>query len=393
MIPINMPQVGQDIPAGTIVQWLKKENDSVEKGEVVLTVESEKAVFDVEAEESGVLLKILHDEGAEVEILKPVGYIGQPGDVPEEPGRETEAVEPVKAQSGEEVKPEKNNQSGKIFISPAARRRAREDNIDISEIKGSGPDNRIIARDVSVIIDSSSQTEQVSQGLEEDTVIAFGKMRKVIAKRLTMSKQTIPHFYVSVDVDVTDLFKWRKRVNSEGELKITITDLIIKAAATALSEYRGLNAHVDATKTILRKDINIGVAVAAEDGLLVPVVSGADRKNLREISEISKSNAEAARKGSVNNKNNGTFTITSLGMYSVKDFLPIINPPECGILAVSTAQKRVVALADDTIGIRSVMSLTLACDHRAVDGVYASKFLNNVKDYLENLDMLKGQKR
>jgi len=410
MIPINMPQVGQDIPSGTIVEWLKKENDPVQEGEVVLTVESDKAVFEVEAEGSGILLKILHKAGDEVDILTPVGFIGQPGEVvevekivaDEEKGQEGKKVPPKSLEHPETAeRPAGREPSGKIFVSPVAKRAAQKFGIDLIQIKGTGPRGRITKDDVMAEAGRQKtevgrqKTEVVIQtgapalkGIsDQDTVIVFGKMRKRIAERLTLSTQTIPHFYIAVDADVTDLLKWRKGVNRDTQVHISITDCVIKATARALAEFERMNLHVDADKMVVKKDINIGVAVSVDDGLLVPVLTNADQKSLREIAELSKRNAEAARRGSINPNDVGTFTISTLGMYGIRRYQAIINPPEAAILAVGSAEKQVVHV-DGKTAVRDVMSLTLACDHRAVDGTYAAEFLNRIKCYLENVKEL-----
>ncbi len=382
MIPIIMPQVGQDIPTGTIVQWLKQENDPVREGEELLVVESEKASFEVEAEQSGILLKIIRREGEEVEILQPVGYIGQPGEKfdqrPADTAAEPQAAVPAAEQARQEQPAPATEATAlpeKTLASPAVRRLAREKGVELAGIAGTGPGGRILKEDV------------LAKGPDEDTedtIVPFGKIRKGIARRLTLSKQTIPHYYVFVDVDMMDALEWRRCYNAAHGTRITITDLIIKAAAVALRSFPQLNAHVDGQQIVLKKNINIGVAVSVDDGLLVPVIAEADQKSLTEISELSKRNAESARRGVMSAGPLGTFTISSLGMYSVKQFVPIINPPECTILAVASVEPRVVPVPGG-IGTRDMMTLTLACDHRAVDGADAAGLLGEIKNNLERI--------
>ena len=400
MIPIGMPQVGQDIPCGKILEWLKKENDPVEKGEILLTVESEKASFEVESDASGILLKILHREGDEVEILKPIGYIGEQGEIYEE----EQEVRPEEAAPLESPRPTQEQRSpapvghaGKVAASPLVKRLAREHDIDLSTIAGTGPGGRIIKRDILGAIDAGGagpaiegpvratpSASLIGEVREDDTVVPFSKMRRRIAERLTLSKQTIPHFYLSVDVDATDLLAWRKSINEGRTSHVTVTDIVVKAVASALAEFARMNAHIDAERMVLKKDVNVGIAVSVEDGLLVPVICNADRKSLSDISDLSKKNAEAARRGSVNPNDVGTFTVSTLGMCSIKQYLPIINPPECAILGVGSIEDRVASLTSG-ITTRSIMSLVLACDHRGVDGTYASEFLNRIKSCLENI--------
>ena len=409
--PILMPQIGENIKTGTIIQWLVKEGDPFSKGDVIVVVESEKATFEVEAYESGVIQEVLYSNGDEAEVLKPIAYFAQPDGVIEESSR---AGQKAAAEPEEQRRPDfsrekpisqvQKAESGK-FASPSARRLAREHGIDLSGISGSGPRGRIIKEDVLAAIASAAPVEQepmVAQAslpvvptpemteapraervLMEDTEIPFSKMRKVIADRLTRSKQTIPHFYLFNEVDMTEALIWRKEYNEKNQIRVTVTDMIIKAVASALSEFERMNAHADSEKIILKKNINIGVAVSVPDGLLVPVIPDADQKDIREINQVCMRNAEAARRGSLRTPATGTFTITNLGMYSVSRFLPIINPPECAILGVGSIEKKVVAIGNG-IYIRDIMPLCLACDHRAVDGVYAAQFMSRVKELMES---------
>jgi pyruvate dehydrogenase E2 component (dihydrolipoamide acetyltransferase) len=400
---ILMPQIGHDIKIGRIVEWLVKEGDSVSKGDTIAVVESEKATFDVEACESGTILKVLHFEDEEVEVLTPIGYIGQPGEEIEELTQTVEERIEEQVEDKPLRSPPSDANSGKL-ASPSARRIAHGHGIDLHTIAGSGPGGRIVKRDVIAALSSvaSAQEEpttlipETPQAREfsgvpsedsEDIVRPFSAVRKVTAERLTRSKQTIPHFYLFVNVDVTDALIWRAAYNETNQARITITDMVVQASASALSEFERMNAHADGEKLIIRKSINIGVAVSAPDGLLVPVIPDADQKDIREISRVCRKNTEFAQRGSLRNPAVGTFTISNLGMYSINQFLPIINPPECAILGVGSIEKKVVAIGNG-IHIRSVMTLSLACDHRAVDGVYAAQFLNKIKHHLENYKRL-----
>ena len=385
MTPIIMPQVGQDIPTGKIVEWIKGENDAVEKGEVILIVESEKATFEVEADESGVLASILYQAGEEAEVLKPIAYIVQPGDTlapaaGAEQAAAADTQEPLAQQVTPSVAaPDEPPPTARLNASPSARRIAGERGVNLADIEGTGPGGRVIKRDL-----SGSRTAGAAQLASEDEVVPFGKVRKRMAERLTHSKQNIPHFYLLADVDMTDAVAWRKEFNERQGTHITITDLIIRATGAALQQHRRLNGHVEEDKIVLKKQINIGVAVAVEEGLLVPVIAEADKKSLQEVSELAHKNAASARRGLMASKCEGTFTITSLGMYDVREFVPIINPPECAILAVGAIQRRVVVVSGGT-GVREVMALTLACDHRAVDGADAAGLLKDIKENLQSV--------
>jgi pyruvate dehydrogenase E2 component (dihydrolipoamide acetyltransferase) len=214
-------------------------------------------------------------------------------------------------------------------------------------------------------------------------------MRVCMAERLTRSKRTIPHFYISLDVDMSEAMSWRQRFNESRQTKVTVTDMMVKAVATALSHYARMNAHVEQDRIILKRAINIGVAVSVDEGLIVPVVADADKKSIAEISSSSRENGAAARAGRLKPQAIGGFTVTNLGMFAVDTFVPVINPPEAAILAVGAVTKR-PRVVDDQIVARAVMTMVLACDHRAIDGTYAAQFLGKVKQQLENPASLEG---
>jgi pyruvate dehydrogenase E2 component (dihydrolipoamide acetyltransferase) len=416
MKPVLMPQVGQDIPKGKILEWRKAEGDPVERGEIVLVVESEKASFEVEAEDSGVLLRILHGEEEEADVLKPVAYIGEPGEVFDEPslprdgggpasrlwGHDGSALaearddsRPASAATQPGVVSPQSPRPGRILASPAARRAAGELGVAIEAVPGSGPGGRIIERDVLAASRAAPAAKALGAEapasarpvvLPEDTVVPFDRMRRRIAERLSWSWRTVPHFYISVDVDMTRALELRCRMNEGAEVRVSVTDLVVKAAADSLAEFPRMNAHVGDDRVVMKKRVNVGVATAVEGGLLVPVIPDADRKDLREIARLSRRNAEAARRGSVDPNVVGSFTVSSLGMFGVREFIPVINPPECAILAVGAAEKRVAAMCGETgFCVRDMMTLTLACDHRAADGVYAAEFLGAVRRRLEEM--------
>jgi pyruvate dehydrogenase E2 component (dihydrolipoamide acetyltransferase) len=409
MTPINMPQVGQDIPTARIIEWTKKEGETIRKDEVVALVESDKATFEVQADRAGVLLKIIVPAGDEGEVLKPIAWLGEAGeqaDLPssgESSAAVSAAIQPVAIESAVQASP-----PARQFSSPSARRVAHELGIDLTTAKGSGPGGRIQKRDV-LKAAATLQREMphptpgddgshlkveppapattaaaTDSGAPPtgDQVIPFTRMRQRIAERLTLSKQTIPHFHLSQEVDMTEAQQWRQTFNQSKSCHVTVTDLIISAVARALTEFRRLNAHVDNDRLLVRQAVNVGVATAVEDGLLTPVIAEADQKTLLEISRIAKQNAEAARRGVMDSNVSSTFTISSLGQFDIPLFHPIINPPETGLLAVGAIQPRVVPVPGG-IGVRQMMWLNLACDHRAVDGAYAARFLARLKALLE----------
>jgi len=386
MIPINMPQVGQDIPTARIIEWTKKEGEAVRKDDVIALVESDKATFEVRSDGDGVLLKIVVPADQEGEVLKPIAWLGQPGEqIPADftsskapPPAVTVEVEPAAMESASQVVVQPRR-----FASPSARRVARELGTDWSIAQGTGPGGRIQKKDV---LAAAAMVRQITPpprvAITADQVIPFTRMRQRIAERLALSKQTIPHFHLCQEVDMTETQQWRRTFNQAENSHVTVTDLIIFTAAKALAEFRRLNAHVESDRLLIRQAVNVGVATALEDGLLTPVITAADQKSLLEISRISKQNAEAARRGMADSNVSSTFTISSLGQFGIPIFQPIINPPECALLAVGAIQPRVVPVPGG-IGVRQMMWLNLACDHRAVDGAYAARFLTRLKELLE----------
>lgn len=390
-IPINMPQVGQDINTAKIIEWHVKEGDPVQEGDILATVESDKASFEVEAPADGFLIKILFAEGDEGEVFKPIAYIGEQNeDIKNEKGSEikeiTPAPQPVK---DTEISTSPSDKNQKIRISPSAKRIAQAHQVDFIKITGSGPNGRIVKKDILKFVekDISENTERDDSVIGEaskDGFIHFDKRRKVIASRLTQSKQQIPHFYLFKDIDVTAALRYKEKINRELSIKISFNDLLIKAAAEALKKFPNLNAHVSDDGLVLKSFINIGVAVSVEGGLLVPLIANAGQLSLGQIAQVSKKISNDAKRGIVNQAE-GTFTVSNLGMFGISRFLAIINPPECAILSVGNIEKKVVP-TDDGIKSADYVTLGLSCDHRAVDGVYAAGFLNCLADQLSSLN-------
>ncbi|MBN1290362.1 MAG: 2-oxo acid dehydrogenase subunit E2 [Candidatus Latescibacteria bacterium] len=399
--PIIMPQVGQDIEKAVILEWRVCENDHVSKGDILFVVESDKAIFEIEAETSGVILKILFEEGEEAKVFEPVAYIGEPG----------ESIEKMEA-SGDSSKTEQSIvhrqtvttdlplELSKTHASPSARRIAREYDVDLSGISGTGPNGRICKRDVLNMIDhrdipspselqntSAMKTHSVPVTIKEiskDIEIQFSKMRKATAERLTLSKQTIPHFYHAIDVDMTATLDHRKEYNKSANSRISVNDILVMAVATTLNRFPLLNAHVFDNKISIKKAVNIGIAVSNDEGLLVPVIPDVAALGIREISLLSHEIIQNARQGILKTKSPASFTISNMSMYQINYFIPIINPPECAILGVGGLQKRVIPIGKTQTAVRDIITLTLACDHRAVDGDYAARFLKSLKRNIEH---------
>jgi len=356
---------------GTVVQWFKKEGETVQKGEPLVEVLSEKVTYDVEAPESGVLRKILAVEGNDVPVAEAIGLIT----APDEQIVETQMTTAVKveAEAPEVQEKEAIEKSEERFIaSPAAKRLAREHGVDLSKVVGTGPEGRIVEEDVRKLLESTAGIPRVRE------VIPLTGIRKTTAERLSQSFRTAPHSTVSMDVDMTVARKLHE------ETEASYTDILVKAVAEALKEHSIINSSLDGEQIKIYEDVNVGVAVATEKGLVVPVVRNADKLSLKEISSSIKVLVEKAREGKLTKEDltGGTFTVTNLGMFGVDFFIPIINPPETAILGVGRVAEKPIVV-NRTIEVKPIMNLSLAYDHRVVDGAPAAQFLRRVKQLLE----------
>ncbi|XP_042022223.1 dihydrolipoyllysine-residue acetyltransferase component 2 of pyruvate dehydrogenase complex, mitochondrial-like [Salvia splendens] len=423
-IEIGMPSLSPTMTEGNIARWLKKEGDKVSTGEVLCEVETDKATVEMECMEEGYLAKILRGDGSsgvqvgeiiaitvegEGDIAKFKDYSpssdAAPATPPKEPSAPTppkEAASQVSAAPAEPKvsKPSVPSSSGvRIFASPLARKLAEDHNVSLANIKGTGPDGRIVKADIEDYLASSGK--EVSQAPKAATAsvasldytdIPHSQIRKVTAARLLQSKQTIPHYYLTVDTCVDKLMELRSQLNSlqeaSGGKRISVNDLVIKAAALALKKVPQCNSSW--TNDYIRQfnNVNINVAVQTENGLYVPIVRDADKKGLSRISEEVKHLAQKAKENSLKPEDyeGGTFTVSNLGgPFGIKQFCAIINPPQAGILAVGSAEKRVVPGAGpDQFKFASFMSVTLSCDHRVIDGAIGAEWLKAFKGYIEN---------
>lgn len=364
---VLMPRLSVAMKEGTVGKWYKKEGDSVEKGEPIVEVVSDKATYDLEAPASGILRKILIEAGVDVPVSTVLAVITAPDEQMPEATPKAEVTTPQEAEES------------RVLASPAARRLARENGIDLSTVKGSGPEGRIDEEDVRKLIETGSRD---SRKVKE--VIPLSGFRKTSAERLATSFRTAPHSTIIMEVDVTEAAELRE------QLKVSYTAMIIKAVAGALKEVAAINSTLDGDNIKIFEDVNVGVAVATEKGLAVPVVHEADKKTLKEIDTKIIELTEKARDAKLSKEDveGGTFTVTNLGMFGVDFFIPIINPPEAAILAVGKVAQKVVPI-EGKIEVRSIMALSLAYDHRIVDGAPAAQFLRNVKDKIEKLSVLK----
>ncbi len=392
VVEVIMPKLGQTMEEGKIIKWLKKEGEKVEKGEPLIEIETDKTILEVEARGSGVLRKILAGEDDVVPVTKTIGYIAEEDEVIPEEAAPTPAAPTPTATAAETPSMEKPKvKTVRIKASPLAKKIAEENGIDLSRVIGTGPGGRITKADVLSHLDSTAAVAAPTLAptpTEEHEVIPMSGMRKAIAKKMVYSKTNIPHFYVSTEVDMTEATKMRQSLIPDIEAKtgvrLSFTHILIKAVAMALKESPQINAIYDGENIKLIKDINIGIAVGLEEGLIVPVLKGADRMDLIQIArEASRLVAKAREKRLREDEFvGGTFTISNMGAFDVDSFIAIINPPETAILAVGRTKEK-PAVVEGRIQVREMMTITLSADHRIVDGVLAAKFLQRIKAILE----------
>ncbi|WP_073255959.1 dihydrolipoamide acetyltransferase family protein [Caldanaerovirga acetigignens] len=391
---IVMPKLGLTMKEGILTKWLKKVGEKVAKGEEVAEVSTEKITNVVESPADGILGKILVSEGAVVPVAAPIGIILAEGEklpVEDEAGPTSTSPSAVAVQADRlKTTEEENNQEKFVKATPLARKIAKENNVDLSLIAGTGPGGRITEEDVRKYMENRINVKKESPAaVEEDTGsvkrVPMDNMRRVIAERMKNSWINAPHVTENIKVDVTELVKFREELNKFGDEKFTYTDLIAKACVLALKRNPVINWSIEGEYIIQHEKINLGIAVALENGLIVPVIKDAGAKSLTELSNMIKDLSARARENKLSPEEikDGTFTITNLGMYGIDSFTPIINPPESAILGVNTIYKE-PSVVGDSISIRQVMMLSLSFDHRLIDGATAAKFLMDLKRILEN---------
>ena len=393
---VIMPKLGLTMKEGTIEKWLKQEGDRVEKGEPLVEIITEKLNFQYESPASGILRKILHHEGKVVPVTTPIAIIAEEGEaLPEFEAIQSEV--PIEApMPAAAVQGEIKEHRERIFASPFARKTAQEKGIDLSLLKGSGPGGRIIQTDVISAVERV-QTEgarpSVPAQKPADKLIPLKGIRKIIARRMTESFRDTPQFYLSVEVDMSAVQDLKERVKDEVEkrakVRLTLTDILVKVVASALKEHPIINSRIEGDQIRLLEEINVGVAIALDDGLIVPVVHRADQKSLTEIASVIRNLTRRARRGklTLEDVGGGTFTLSNMGMLGIDKINPIINPPECSILGVGrTVEKPVVQGGE--IKIKPMAWFSLSSDHRIVDGAAAGLFLNHIHKIIENPDLL-----
>lgn len=402
---INMPKLGFDMAEGTLVRWVKKVGEKINKGEVLAEIETDKATVEVESPASGIVRKLLVDEGSVVPVNSPIAMVGTADEKIEEPvkqeqespprkeGQITQAAVPIPASIPIPVP-----QAGAThLISPLARHMAEEKQVDLSTVKGSGPGGRIVRRDIEAILSAQPAPDtgrKISPSFHPffsgakvpDENLPLSKLRAAIGRRMAEAKATIPHFYVTHEYKVDALLDLRKQFNNllpEAE-KLSINDFIIKAVGLNLRQFPNLNASLSADTVIHHGQVNVGVAVSVEGGLLTIVCRDADQKPLRQIAEEVKVMAARVRTGKVKPEDieGSTFSISNMGMYDVENFAAIINPPEAAILAVGSARE-IPVIDGGTVKPGWRMKATIAVDHRISDGVEAAKFMQGLAVFLE----------
>ncbi len=435
MPEIQMPKLSDTMTEGTLVAWKKKKGDQVSTGDVIAEIETDKATMEWESPEDGVLSEIYVEEGGKVEVGQKIAFIGEKDEAApapeekkeekEEPKEETEkpaaakekpetappeakkekapAKEPAaKKKEKEKPAPAENAEDGRVKASPLARRLAAEQGLDLSQIKGSGPEGRITEVDVRGAMKAkpasapspkkSAPTSAAKPS--EGARIHLSGMRKVIAERLVESKGPVPHFYLNIEIDAGPLMTTRTELKAAGEgsdtAKITVNDFILKASVDAAVKVPKVNASFDDDAIVQYQDVDLAIAVAIEDGLITPVVRAAQNKSLREISEAVKDLAHRARNKRMKPEEfqGGTFTVSNLGGYGIDSFSAIINPPQGFILAIGAVSKRAVIDDCDNLVAGHRMAICMSCDHRVIDGALGAEYLKELRRLLENPTLL-----
>jgi pyruvate dehydrogenase E2 component (dihydrolipoamide acetyltransferase) len=434
---------------GTIARWLKQPGDTVKKGDVLAEIETDKATMDLESFDAGVLEEILAKEGQTIAIGQAIAILGDGSGTKKQPAKQEDSAA-QSSQSATTSAPEKKvteaadlhndtlptsqpsenvpqgaagatsqpaaqgNQNGNQTqqkVSPLARRLAEEYNIDLNQVKGTGPSGRIVRDDIEDYREKQSSPQAApaqaasaqpapaasqaaqpqkpqAEAKPDDEIITLSRMQNVIARRLTASKQSVPHFYVSNEVDMTDLIALRQTLNGnvgEGGIKVSINDLIIKASALALEKHPNVNSSFAEGQFIQHKRVNVGMAVDISQGLVVPVIKDANIKGVRSIAREARALIDKAKAGRLSQTDleGGTFSVSNLGMLDVTEFIAVINPPESAILAIASVRKTYVPINDQPV-VRDLMTMTLSSDHRILYGAAVARFLQEVKRLLEH---------
>jgi pyruvate dehydrogenase E2 component (dihydrolipoamide acetyltransferase) len=406
---ISMPKLGFDMAEGLLVRWVKQVGETINKGDVLAEIETDKATVEVESSASGVVLQLIAEQGTMVPVNAPIAIVGAEGEKVDAPAASPSKVESQKSEekstpptqpTADSVTQASASADGEpVKASPLARKIARDKNINLAQLQGSGPNGRIVRKDVEAALSSGANFDvrpstpsapianyQLPTSTE-DKVVPTTKLRQAIGRRLVESKQTIPHFYVTHEYKMEAVMEMRKQINAylgDNE-KVSVNDFVIKATALTLRQFPNLNATIKGNEIIQFGHVNVSVAVTVPGGLMTVVVKDADQKGLRQISGEIKSMAARARDGKVKPEDvdGSTFSTSNLGMYDVEDFIAIVNPPEAAILAISSAREvPVVESGEIKVGWR--MKATISVDHRVSDGAEAAQFMQKLAEFLEN---------
>jgi pyruvate dehydrogenase E2 component (dihydrolipoamide acetyltransferase) len=426
---VIMPKMGDAMEEGTLVKWLKSEGDEVSEGDAIAEIETDKVTLELEAENSGTLAQLIADEGQDIPVGEAIAFIqGEGEEVPERDGKaeaggaeEAEggeeegggeaqaatATEAPEEEAAEEAPPTDGRADGRFRASPIVRRLAQENNLDLSKIEGTGPAGRIVERDVRAALErgdaqadgraaEAPEAAPAPQpaaapeptGAPGTELVEPTRMQRIIGERMTQSKQQVPHYYATVEVEMDELLALRKQLNGQLEeqgIKLSVNDFVMKACAVALKDYPKLNALWTDRGIELHQQVNLAMAVALEAGLITPVIKDAANKTLSAISASSKDLARRAREGGLNpdEYQGGTFTVSNMGMFGVESFSAIINPPQAAIVAVSSIVPRAIFRDEEVVPV-SIMKLTLSADHRISNGAEGAQYLAEVKRLLEH---------
>ncbi len=405
---ISMPKLGFDMAEGLLVRWVKQVGETINKGDVLAEIETDKATVEVESSASGVVLQLIVDQGTMVPVNAPIAVVGQAGE-------KVDSASPSKVEgqkSVDEKAPAPQTQptvdsvsqtsapldAGSVKASPLAKKIARDQKVDLSNVKGTGPGGRIVRKDIEAALSSGQRSAISSQPVvsgqssavivsHDDKVVATTKLRQAIGRRLVESKTTIPHFYVTHEYKMDALMDMRKQVNAylPDNEKVSVNDFILKGVALSLRQFPNLNATLKGTDIIQFGHVNVGVAVTVPGGLMTVVVKDTDQKTLRQISGEVKAMAGRAREGKVKPEDvdGSTFSTSNLGMYDVEEFIAIVNPPEAAILAISSARE-VPVVENGQVKAGWRMKATISVDHRVSDGAEAAQFMQALAGFLEN---------
>jgi pyruvate dehydrogenase E2 component (dihydrolipoamide acetyltransferase) len=403
MTEVIMPKMGDGMEEGTLVEWLKGDGSKVKSGEIIGTIQTDKATLELESPGSGILSGFLIQPGQTVPVGVPIAALlkdGEklPGGWGSGAGSNGSASAPAPAASQASpsvVASVPSAPSGRVKASPLARKVAESLGIDIASVAGTGPGGRITESDVrnakpgttaAVAPKPVSAPVATIAATADDTKVPLNRLRQVIAERTTHSKQTVPHFYVTVEVDIEAIQDLRDMFEKDGSGKVSINDFVVAASVRALQDMPEVNASFQGDHVLRYGAVHIGIAAAVEDGLLVPVIKNAHAKTLRQLSAESKELVAKARAGKLlpDEMSGSTFSISNMGMLDVDTFGAIINEPNCAIVAISSARKKPVVVGDDELEIRERMNITGSFDHRVVDGALGAKFVNVLRSYLEN---------